>query len=66
MELHPPDSLTTAHQAEVHGLVSALEAAGWRRVGQGLDWYSERFVWRDETSPPAELESLPAATEHAS
>jgi hypothetical protein len=65
MELDTPDPSATAHQAEVHGLVTALEAAGWRRVGQGQAWYAERFAWPEETPPPDRLEPLPAAAEPA-
>jgi hypothetical protein len=65
-ELDVPDPGATAHQAEVHGLVTALEAAGWRRVGQGAHWYAERFAWVDERPPPDRLEPLPVTADHGS
>jgi hypothetical protein len=66
MELDPPDPSATAQQAEVQALVTALEAAGWRRVGRGAGWYAELFAWPEETPPPERLEPLPAAAEPAS
>jgi hypothetical protein len=56
----------TTHRPEFQQLVSALEAAGWRRVGRGSAWYSERFTWPGEGLPPDQLEPLPAAAEPAS
>jgi hypothetical protein len=65
LDLDTPDPSATTHQAEVQALVTALEAAGWRRVGQGSNWYAERFVWTAETPPPDRLAPLPAAAEPA-
>jgi hypothetical protein len=36
-------------------LAAALLAAGWESAGTGANWYSERFVWRGERSPPEGL-----------
>ena len=55
----------TAHRPEVERLVTALEAAGWRRVGRGPAWYAERFAWPGEGPPPERLEPLPADAEPA-
>jgi hypothetical protein len=44
--MDPPDPREDATLAEVQRLASALAAAGWQRVGRGLNWYSERYVWR--------------------
>jgi len=41
---------------------SALEAAGWERIGRGSTWYSLRFIWRREGAPP---EHVALATDEA-
>ena len=46
-----PEPDRPEHREAVHDLASALETAGWERVGQGADWYSERFWWRGEGAP---------------
>jgi hypothetical protein len=66
LDIDTPDPSATTHQAEVQALVTALEAAGWRRVGQGPNWYAERFLWTEEPPPPDRLEPLSAAVEPAS
>jgi hypothetical protein len=63
VEVDMPDPSATAHQAEVQALVTALEAAGWRRFGHGARWYAERFIWPDETPPPDRLELLAGGAE---
>jgi hypothetical protein len=52
------------HREAVHDLVSALETAGWERVGRGADWYSERLWWRHEGAPAERLD--PASCGHTS
>jgi hypothetical protein len=42
-------------------LASALEAAGWERVGRGADWYAERFWWRHESAPAERLAPGPVS-----
>jgi hypothetical protein len=54
-----PDPASAEHRTELHGLASALAAAGWEPAGRGADWYAERFVWRREDEPPERVE--PAA-----
>jgi hypothetical protein len=51
-----PDPKGERHVAQVRALVSALEAAGWERVGRGPAWYSHRFLWRREGRPPERVE----------
>ena len=47
-----PDPHSALHRGEVDGLADALRAAGWEPIEPGIHWYSERFVWRQETPPP--------------
>jgi hypothetical protein len=51
-----PDPKGRRHLAQVRELASALEAAGWERIGRGSAWYSQRFVWRREGRPPERVE----------
>jgi hypothetical protein len=47
----------------VRELASALETAGWERVGRGAEWYSERFWWRHESAPAERLDPAPSGRE---
>jgi hypothetical protein len=44
------------HRGVFHDLASALETAGWEHLGQGADWYSERFSWRHQGAPEERLD----------
>lgn len=48
---------------ELRDMAEALLAAGWESAGTGANWYSERFVWRGEGSPPERL--APLSTDRA-
>lgn len=54
-----PDAGSPEYGAELRRLAAALEAAGWQRVGKGVNWYSERFVWPGEGLPPDHVEPVP-------
>jgi hypothetical protein len=54
-----------ADRAAVRELASALETAGWERVGRGTDWYAERFWWRHESAPAERLEPASRGPEPA-
>ncbi len=47
-----PDPGAEAFRTELHRLVATLQAGGWEYVGRGPKWYSARFVWRREATPP--------------
>jgi hypothetical protein len=53
------------HREALGGLASALETVGWERVGRGADWYSERFSWRHESTPPERVDPAADAKEPA-
>jgi hypothetical protein len=46
-----PDASSAAHREALLGLEAELERAGWERVGQGGDWHSTRFSWRNHDPP---------------
>jgi hypothetical protein len=50
-----PSPYAAEHWTEAHRLGSRLTAAGWEQVGRGARWYSTRFVWRHERTPPRRL-----------
>jgi hypothetical protein len=52
----PPDPAQAEHRAAHEALVSALETAGWDRMGAGADWYSERLWWRRDGAPAERVE----------
>jgi hypothetical protein len=60
MRMGDPDASSAAFRDEVRSLATALESAGWERLGSGAQWYSERFVWRGEDQPPDHVEPAPA------
>jgi hypothetical protein len=41
-----PEFITLAR-----ALMTALEAAGWERIGPGGPWYAQRFLWRGVNEP---------------
>jgi hypothetical protein len=51
-----PKSDRPEHRRAVHDLASALESAGWERVGRGAEWYSERFWWPHDGAPGERLD----------
>lgn len=53
-----PEPDRPEHHEAVQDLASALETAGWERVGRGADWYSERFWWRHEGAPAERLDPV--------
>jgi hypothetical protein len=61
MFMDDPDPRGPRYLAQVRGFASALEAAGWERIGRGPAWYAQRFVWRREGTPPDHVE--PAVNE---
>jgi hypothetical protein len=56
---------TIGTSPELRDLAAALLAVGWESAGAGADWYSERFVWRGEGSPPDRLAPLSTPTGRA-
>ena len=57
-----PAGIVLGGSPSFRSLLTALEAAGWQRVGDGLESYGERFVWRRDGAPPERLEPAPAGT----
>jgi hypothetical protein len=47
-----PDGALPAVRTELRRLADALVAVGWEPAGRGTHWYSERFSWRGDGSPP--------------
>jgi len=47
-----PDGSEPEIQQAIEHLAGALVAAGWSPAGRGLNWYSQRFVWRRAGAPP--------------
>jgi hypothetical protein len=61
----PDEAAPETRQAMKH-LVAALVAAGWSPAGFGLSWYSRRFLWRRDGSPPDAVQPvLPGPTADA-
>jgi hypothetical protein len=58
--MNEPDPQGPEYRARLQSLAAALEAAGWERLGKGAHWYSERFLWRKDGTPPRPVQPLPA------
>jgi hypothetical protein len=54
--MSPPDAKVPEHRNAALALARALRGAGWEIVGRGGGWYAERYVWRGEDDPPAQVE----------
>lgn len=50
--MRQPDGASPAIRLALQHLSAALVAAGWLPAGLGLNWYSQRFVWRRGGAPP--------------
>jgi hypothetical protein len=46
-----PEPPTPEFIALARALMTALEAAGWERIGPGGPWYAQRFLWRGASEP---------------
>jgi hypothetical protein len=53
---------TIGASTEVRGLAAALLDTGWEAAGTGANWYSERFVWRGEGTPPDRVAPISTPT----
>jgi hypothetical protein len=53
---------TIGASTEVRGLAAALLDIGWEAAGTGTNWYSERFVWRGEGTPPDRVAPISTPT----
>jgi hypothetical protein len=60
-----PDPAAPEYATELDRLVAALRFAGWEYVGRGAKWYSGRFVWRRDGTPPDRVESYVPAVRRA-
>jgi hypothetical protein len=56
--MRQPDAGEPEMQAAVQRLAASLVVAGWSPAGIGLSWYSRRFVWRREGTPPDHVEPV--------
>jgi hypothetical protein len=61
-----PDVSGVAFHQALRDLVTALESAGWERVGTGAAWYAVRFIWRADQPPPDRIEPTAATAGRAS
>jgi hypothetical protein len=61
--MRQPDEASPETRVAVQRLSAALVAAGWSPAGLGLTWYAQRFLWRRDGPPPADVTPVvPAAS----
>jgi hypothetical protein len=56
--MRQPDADAPEMRVAVQRLAGSLVAAGWSPAGTGLGWYSQRFVWRREGTPPDHVQPV--------
>jgi hypothetical protein len=61
--LADPEPGDAEYRDAARRLASAIESAGWERVGAGATWYAMRFVWRAEGPPADDVDVTAAAAE---
>ena len=56
--MRQPDAEAPEMRSAVQRLAASLVTTGWSPAGMGLSWYSQRFVWRREGTPPDDVQPV--------